>query len=312
MKKGLLVASVMSVLLFSGCSYVNVEKSDLSVSASKYTTTVDIIPNKGKRHIIDSVKLDNDLSDFINKKCLPKGHEIGNLEGSTNNGRINKGMVAPVLTTFLTATGKHIYDNYMKNKMNELSELKESLNHSYNFSIDIKNGDLKDTQCVLIRRVKKEDKNNDFVALVKLNKSENKYFTMEPIYVKANNTVAFTKKIEDNEDNKISASIAISLKTIEDSKNMPSVKEFGSEVVSVPNIILTKDAICTKSDCKKSNIIPYLKDDNAIISATFAITETGTAGFKIPQKEAELKALDSAMGPAVKSSIEKLIDSLIK
>ena len=50
-------------------------------------------------------------------------------------------------------------------------------------------------------------------------------------------------------------------------------------------------------------MIPYPKKDGSIVSVAMSIAETGHVGIDFDQREAELKAIKEALGPALKEGL---------
>ena len=293
-----------SVIALSGCSHLtvnNFERSNLSaVSGNK----VGLITQEGVRDIrhdsplLKYSKENKELAGAISSACKAPYKDPVSKAGTA-------------LIPIGSAIGKLVFDLQMEKNTKELEKLKKAASASYSHRVILPSSVFNRHTCAIIYRYDSEKKDIGFVSVIRLNKYGNA-LNITPTYIKAHNTVAITKKPDNEKENaKINASIAVSIKAIGKDKNgLPSLSSIGEGVVTIPNIEVSKKGSnpCSK-ECGSSDLIPSLPDSRQFVSVTFSVTETGKIGVDLDEKIAESKALKEAIGPAIKETIKEYLKS---
>ncbi|WP_373018669.1 hypothetical protein [Thiomicrorhabdus sp.] len=301
---------VFSLLLLSGCNnFYGFKKSDYSGIKDSQVDS-ELIGSNRNFNLLDS---SDEFLTKLQENCLDDS-QIADIQKKS-------GFIAPILATAI----KYTFDSYIDEKTKEIEEIKKAAVRTYSSTILLNSSDLSEGKCIQIIRHK--DKSTGFIALLKIehipktsNAPNNKqqavlkdswYF--KPIYVKANNSVAWaSEKIDPDKPAppKIKVSIAMSLKAIkEESNGWKSLQPVGQSVVSIPyKLVIGKSstAKCIKNDenCNKSDLIATYPDPNKSISLTISVTETGVTGIDTDLRISELKALKAAFGPVIKDTIK--------
>ena len=314
---------VMTLLLFSGCQHligVQNQKSELVVVGGEVN----------KQQFEDLKKLINDenASTVIGEKCIIIIEEP---EQPYDKSAVAIAIAVPLIT----AGAKLLFDLYMDYEMEKLKDLKKAAQRTYSAKIVLPADKfMKNCNCVILKRYKNDESRAiGMIAVVKINKQDkNDSFTVQPIYVRAYNSLALTaekgskkKEEEDSwgEESKtpekkkyaINVSIGASVKSIGvNDYKIPGVFSLGEGVVSIPDLLVgnyaKNDAVplCVNEECPSSDIIPYPVNPDSTASVSLSITETGDVGIDFDQTEAELKAMKAAIGPALEKSLIKYLE----
>jgi len=313
------IIGLLTVFSITGCETLTVDNFDRAkYSAIEKNISRMLIHNKSinkKKHPL--VSNNAKLMNLITTKCKPRPPAADGASVSATIKFVGQ-------TDLIAATGKLLYDLYIDKKTKNLKKLKKAASSKYSNKVIMSSKNFKDSSCVLLYRInKKKIKNKDgiskyelgIVTLLKL-RYLTKGFTMQPIFVRAHNTSAITKKYSEGKYPKINVTYAVSLKAIGvDKDGLPVLKSFGEGVVSVVNVEIDKDKVtdnkhvvlsgkisCIENDCDSSDLIPYHnKSEN--ISVSFAVTESGKLGVSIDEKLAEAATIKEAIGPAIKDML---------
>ena len=125
------------------------------------------------------------------------------------------------------------------------------------------------------------------------------YFMLQPIFVRARDSIAVTAP---GKPIKISAGVVV--KQIGSLNGIPTLMPIGETSTTVADVALTGDAIrCAEGKCKTSSIIPYPAPEGTVVIGV-AVTESGDVGFRIDRRRAEAKAIAAAFGPAVTQVVQ--------
>lgn len=216
--------------------------------------------------------------------------------------------IAPAFIPIVVSAGKLLFDLQMDKNTKKIEKLKKAAQATYSNRLILTADEFRESTCAVIYRY---DENNEAVGFVSVLKLENQGegFVVSPSYVKANDTVAITKRPEEGQNAKINASIAVSVKAIGAEKSgLPLLTSIGEGVTTVVNIDVgpAGKAACTKG-CDSSDLVPYVADKEKVISVTFAVTETGKLGIDLDEKLSEAMAVKEALGPALKDSLKEYL-----
>lgn len=295
------ITLVCSMIVLGGCNHLtvnNFERSDLSaVSGNKVgLITLKELKDIPKKHspLLKYMKKNDELADAIKSTCKAPAHKA-----------------SPTLIPIASALGKLVFDRLIDKNTKEIEKLKKAAITSYSQRVILPSNVFNKHTCGIIYRYDAEKNDVGFVSVIKFKKHGNA-FSITPTYVKAHNTVAITKK-PDNEKEyaNINASIAVSIKAIGKDKNgLPSLSSIGEGVVTIPNIKVSEESNNScYVECGSSDLIPSLTNSNQFISVTFSVTETGKIGVDLDEKIAESKALKEAIGPAIKEAVKEYLDN---
>lgn len=297
------------VVLLTGCHQLTVKGfNNYALSAIKENKSELMFDSKKTLLDPDNGELTRKAPNFVDaikKYCAVKDQKSG------------------IEVALVPVIGKLLYDLSMDYKTNELKKLKKAATYTYSNSLTMKTDDFSDADCIVLYRYTSDpnafsDKNQckddsekckglGLASVLKINKYETG-FTLSPVFVRAHNTAAITKKPVKDENAKINVSYAISLKAIgKDKSGMPELISFGKGVMSVVNVRVgpAVQASCTENDCDSSDLIPYLGRDATPMTVTLAVTETGKLGVDIDEKLAEYATIKEAIGPAIKEALTK-------
>jgi hypothetical protein len=291
-----IITLACSAMMLNGCNHLtisNFERSKLSaVSGNK----AGLITQQGVQEIPQSsplakyIKVNNKISDEISSACKTEGQKI-----------------TPIAVPVISAIGKLIFDLQMDKSTKELKKLKEAARATFSQRVILPSEDFNQHTCAIIYRYDPVNNDIGFISVIKFDKYGDA-FTITPKYIKAHNTVAITKKPDDEKEYaKIDASIAVSIKAIGKEKNgLPSLSSIGEGVVTIPNIEVSENGSnpCTK-ECDSSDLIPGLSSGSQYISVTFSVIETGKLGVDLDEKIAEYMAIKEAIGPAIGEGIKE-------
>lgn len=284
-------------------------------------------PGINKKIYINFKRLHNELADnktikeIITKNCLP------DISVSDDSQPKAVAAIAVAITPLLIAGGKMAFNYYMDQKVKELEKIKKGGQDLYSGSAIVTADQFAQCKCAILTRTNTDGKEGSspkigLIAIVKINKyPENsdikKALTIQPLYIRAYNSAAYTKKIGEKETGAISASIGFAMKTISkpDSKtNLRAISKIGETVVTVTDIQLKRkqDTLTDEVIYPKSDMMPFPPKEASPISITMSVKETGDVGFDFDQAKAEVEALKSALGPAVESSLTELLKQIGK
>lgn len=287
---------VSTIVLLSGCSdtlLINFEPSELSgvtnYKVGLITMERENIPQEHSL-LIEYIQKNKELQSTLDSTCKPSSTE-------------NK--VAAGFIPVIGALGKFAFDYSIDKYTKYTKKLKKSAVVSYSQRVILPSESFNQHTCGIIYRYDDKRKKIGFLSVIKLNNHGNA-FDIEPVYAKAYNTAAITKKPKNGkEDVKINASIAVSVKaTGKDKNNLPVLSSIGEGVVSISSITVgAKSKNACQNGCDRSDIIPVTTNSNDYISVTFSVTEKGDIGINLDENIAELEAIKEAIGPAISDGI---------
>lgn len=236
-----------------------------------------------------------------------------------SNDQKEMGIIAPLLTTL----GKFIFDSAQTRRLKRNLALKKASTISYSGRALLSAKDFKRSNCLILVRYKdakiKNEKNegneiqrqNNMVFVAKIHNSINdnpSAFTFEPAFIRAKNSVSTTKKSE----GKINIAIALSVNAIglHHPSGLKKLGNLGAGAVSIGDVRLDDKGrkVCEKPNaCNTSEVIPHLPNDTDILSVTMSMTEVGQTGIDFDQREAEIKAIKEAFGPAIEETLKAVL-----
>lgn len=251
-------------------------------------------------------------------------------------------IAAPILAVILPSLGKFLYDQYLEANLQKIEELKEASQRSYSDRVFLPLSQVRTERCGILMRYNesantknkaKEDAKSEmhFIGVIKIlpknandpslnyfDQSKKKSattlktqpFTIQPIYVKVNESLALTKNSGKEEPPMVNVTVGASLKVQGTRPNgVPGYFSIGEEVVSVGDVKIGTNAdptICDDDKCPESDLLPApTSDPEALGILTISIVETGRLPFQTEQASAELRAIKEAFGPVVEDLIRE-------
>lgn len=291
------ITLTISAVILTGCNHLTVsgfDRSELSaVSGSKAGLVVQNTPGTFEpgtplaNYNITHPKLNAKIA----KVCKPVPD-------------LGPQMVSPVVIPLVAAIGKLVFDLQMDKSTRELEKLKKAATGTYSQTVVMSADEFNGQSCAIIYRYDEKSKAMGFIAVVDINRHADA-FTIKPVYVKAYNTVAITRKPEnDDKQAKINASIGVAVKAIgKDKTGLPILSTLGAGVVTMPNISLMEKGVNACADpCASSELVP-VTSGSGTVSVTFSVVETGKLGVDFDEEIAERKAIKEAIGPAISAAI---------
>lgn len=251
------------------------------------------------------------------------------VEPAEGRGDMKMLAVAPAALPLVTALTKLGFDLIMDAQARSLDDLKERSKQTYGTTEFLKSQDLRTWSCIGVARITKNhpnkgDENLGMIALfeiVHFDAQGQEYrggasripnnargMRLKPLFVRAFDAVAVTRKGEADAPEVISMSFALALKGVqhEDGK-LPQAVAFGAGTLSVPKVKIGKTngatRVCNDKDCGSTGLIP-LPTTPGPVELTLAVTESGNVGFNIDLTKAQLAAFKAAMGPALSSALQ--------
>lgn len=232
-----------------------------------------------------------------------------------------KSVTAAVAIPLVVAGGKLLFELYMDKKIAKEERLKKAAQVDYERTVFVKEDQLQRCKCLLLTRYqkvqdKKEDASNasqgeavapnGLTAVFKMKKMGPQDLVMEPVYVRADNSVAIVNR----DDPKISISFALALKTVVEQKGVPTLTAFGQGVVSVPQVKLDAGEKDAKVEGIYTDLIPVMTPptEGGYISLSMGVTETGIVGVYFDQRIERLKAIRATMPTGFSESLVKLLE----
>lgn len=304
--------AVATAIAVSGCSFLsgqNFKESEHSrfkqgpvfVALVSKQSTETSTETPEEKSVAAYLTNDAALNDEIQKNCL---------EGVRQPRPGKVPLVLPaVAVPIVLALGKLAFDSVVDTQIKAQEQLKKDAQSSYSGRLIISGKKLREYSCALIFR-DVTDKSVSFVALTKLSSQSEKAFQIQPVYIKANNSLVVTEEGADKSPASINVSIAVSTKALgKQTSGVTSLALAGEGVISIPNIHIGPDVKpynCDKN-CPTSDLVAYPEGNDDPSSITFSVTETGKIGFDIDQSAAELKAIKEALGPALKESLKEVL-----
>ena len=291
---------VGAIAFLSGCNHLSIQNFERSPYSFVSNNKAGVFIINGASDLPPESLIGNYLketSDFKNA-----------VETKCSDTSDKKENVMPALIPLASSFGKFLFDMQMDKNTREIEKLKKAAQATYSSKVILPSGQFIESSCAVLFRFDEENKSIGFVSVLKVEK-KGEGFVITPVYIKANNTVAVTKRPETGEAAKINVSIAVSVKAIGTDKNgLPQLVAVGEGVTTVVNIDVgpNEKAVCV-NNCYSSDLVPYLTDSKKIISVSFAITETGKLGIDLDEKLSEIKAIKEAIGPALKDSLNEYL-----
>lgn len=314
-----LLITIAATSLLAGCNSQSIRnfKPSEHITAAEHQTGVTLLSatsiNEG---------------DAINAIVGHTGAQ-GVLEGCGLSRTKDKAGIAAYTIPVVIAAGKYVFDSYMDKKTKDAEELKKASTATYSTVVHKTFEELAAARCIVVYRKNIDKERNEdetqfpFVAILALKPMDhNKSFSFSPLYVRAYNTVAMTRKVETKGDNtnkeegqsdKINTTFAISVKTIvKDENGVPGLEELGTDVVTVKGVEIgpKSNAYTCTDDCLSSDLIPVLQDGKAYASVRIAVTEGGNLGIRIDDEIAEYKAFKEAFSDPLKEAMNIRLDQL--
>lgn len=291
------ICTIVTITLLSGCQNLSLQNFDKSPYSMTYN-------NKSE------VTLHNGENDWENAPALKK--YIANnpeLQTAISKSCTNPSVALnPVLIPIATSVGKLLFDLQIDKKTKDIEKIKKAAQVTYSNRIIMPSEDFRKYSCATMYRYNESDSKIGFISALRID-DKNDGFTITPIYVRANNTAAITKRPMEGKSAKINVSIAASIKSIGGKKHdLPTLTAIGEGVTTVHDIDVgpTASAHCS-TGCESTDILPYIADDKRTISVTLAITETGKIGIDLDEKLSESKAIKEALGPALKETLKEYL-----
>lgn len=318
MKRLILLAAVFFSLV--GCQHTRVShylKKNLIGVSGQQTKLLMIVPNDQSNSAWEEweeVSIDEGAIAAIEKHCIKRTIEATGLA-----------IAAPVFAS----AGKLFFDLYMEKRAVDLKALKKRAQQTYSDTIFLPTEDFQRCECAVLSRYGKTDAETHpgLIAVVKLKKYETTVktdsFTIQPVYLKAFNSMALTAGREPKNSKKgkggkvsdleypMNVSIGFAVKTIGmQESELPGLFSVGEGSVSVPNLKIGPEAesFGCSNDCPTSDLMPLLGSGGKTLSVSMSVTETGDVGIDFDRKEAEIAAIKEALGPAVSSAITKALE----
>jgi hypothetical protein len=302
------------LLFIFGCSgfplkEISITKKNDLIYGSKNNKSGIIIINStdSKNSLPDFLKNEQVITDVIHDKCLVLDKD----ENIPIAAMISFGpqILSLVKSENLVSAGIKAVDWYIEKKEKEIERIKEASQVDYSNRVIITPFD--NVSCAIVYRYKDYEKVN-LVSVLQFQRHGNNAFTLQPLYVKAKDSIAITKKSDAEKCAKMDISFALSLKTVRKDKklsNFPILIPIGEGIVTVPNIAVGSDTECSTScreenTCERSDLIPLPLNDEAV-SVTFVTTETGKIGLDIDKSLSQMKALRKAIGPILENIAPK-------
>ena len=307
MKKQLI--GILAVTLLSGCgmSIRSFDRSDYSFARN----------NKSELVLVSEHALQGNSSgkEFLPPllEAIPENVkdlcEIQGIHGVQEKIELVAGLPEAALS-LIPSAGKFIVDFYLDRKADRMEELKQAAQAEYSNRIITAPGVFNNASCAIIYRYNEEDEEPvHFVSVLQLQHYGDSAFVLKPVYVKADNTVAITKKPDEGKTAKIDTSFTVSLKAIrpDAATRLPALSRIGEGVVSVANVDVGPEgkASCLE-ECESSDLIALPRKYEGV-SATFVTSELGRTGMNLDKRAAQVKALKEALGPILESELEDLV-----
>ena len=123
-------------------------------------------------------------------------------------------------------------------------------------------------------------------------------FTLEPVYLRANNAMAVT-----GEGKPLKVSLAFVGKAAKTDKGTNKVDVFGQSTLSVPEVMIGKAVDPLPS---ATGLIPMPPDGATALELLVAVTESGSALPDDEKAKSELKTVSEAIGTFLKDQVKKL------
>jgi hypothetical protein len=178
---------------------------------------------------------------------------------------------------------------------------------------------LREAECIaFVRMTESKDKNKPPIVglsiLLKIVKQPmakpTDAYVMIPIYARAFNSIAVAgKPSAAGEFAKMEVAVAVSVKQVSRTEiGDPTIALQGEALMKVGELGIGPNAVARCVDderarCDASDLI-VLPPKGAIISLSLSVAEIGNVGFDVDAAEAELKAINAAIGPAIGTAIE--------
>ncbi len=249
-----------------------------------------------------------DQATFGNLGCAPAG----------------PGLAAATLIPIFAAVGTQIFEHYQDSKLEKLKKLKRDSQNEYSESLIVTTEQLKQAKCaLLIRYSEKTDANKSvtvtpgLIALLRIEHQTNTAkqmmgYRIWPVYVQAHNATVVTlanKKVQP----KINLGFALTAKAVlPDANKSSSGLSVASTSTGITDVELGKEPCDIKKmrestevgsgRCKRSDLMPHY-DTDTVISLTMSVAEIGQTGIDFDAREAEIKAIREAYGPAIGDAI---------
>jgi hypothetical protein len=233
----------------------------------------------------------------------------------------------PVVVPIITALAKLGFDSIMDAQARSLDDLKKRSIQTYSTTEFLRSDALRSWSCLGVARITKDrpnqgDSHLGMVALFEIVHFDAKGeehpgrlprdietslgMRLKPLFVRAVDAIAVTKKGDDKAPELIALSFALALKGIENTPGkLPQTVAFGAGTLSVPKVKIGKTGetiICREKECSSTGLIPF--PEAGPLELTLAVTETGNVGFNIDLAKAQLAAFKAAMGPALSSALQ--------
>ena len=291
MKK--LIVFFIPLIFLTGCFH-HFDKSNLS-GISGYKTNLVLTPN-------------NDIFEHIKNKIVNNESRNHLIKECGDNSNFMPAAVIPIVV----GAAKLGFDLYLDKKNLELEELEKAAQRTYSGQVTIKSSELVNSKCaILIRYKDKTEKPTiKFIAIVKILKYDTSGFRIQPIYVMANDAVAYTENMPNNGTPTMKVSIGFSVKAIGNQESgLKGLFPVGQSAVSITEEISLgkkKEYVCY-SDCYTSDLIPFPGIESSLTSVSMSITETGNVGIDFDQRKAELKAIKETIGPTLTESLTEAL-----
>jgi hypothetical protein len=319
------VSALIGALLTSGCatSLSCFDKSDLSGIGNNNKVVIWLISNDAPQNSDERVKqvldADEGLKKRVTDECGP----------TTVVSKVTPGSIP-----LIGGLSKLLFNLYIDRQINAAAKLQKAAQANYSAHAILMPGELGTKPCILLVRTASISKNRSsqsgtvpdapgLVALLKMDlMDDNTAFVMRPLYIKASNAVAVTKRETEGSPAAIDLSLAISIRAVgKQLTGFNGLVPVGEGVVSVTDIKLGSGAaecfkangkkdikgMTTDTDCPRSDLIAA-PTKQAWVSMAMGVTETGKIGVDFDQAAAELKAIKEALGPALSESIKKYLE----
>jgi len=297
----------------SGANYDGDKASGFNSQGAKGVITARVLGSQPSQEVPPIIKADKDLAALFDKggKCgPPKDPE----PSRTRPG--GRPYVGPVAVTFLVAASTFAIDRWAQHQDRKFEELKAAASVDESTQILVSPDLFLNGNCLVYMRFATDPKTKENVsteeqmglvvvmkihgpnldslaALLADKERAADYFTVQPIFVRARNSIAITAP-----GKPIKVSVGVAVKQIGVLNGIPTLMAIGEAATTVTGVPLTGEALCADENCDVSSIIPIPASKGTIVLGV-AVTETGNVGFNIDRRQAEVKAIAAAIGPVV-------------
>lgn len=229
--------------------------------------------------------------------------------------------VASALIPLIAAGGQLLFNLFVNAELRRLDAIKKAAKPDPStVRLPLLGNAYRSAECIVfVRMTPPEDKEKpDTVGLVivlkivkqPVGKPSRDAYTLVPIYAKAANSIAVAgKPAATGELAKIDVALAVSVKQVSRTQvGDPTIHLQAEAVVKIGSLELGPNS---KPRCDLSNGPPcdgsdllVLPPTDSVLGISVSVAEIGKVGFDIDAADAELRAIQAALGPAIGKAIE--------